>query len=221
MAPLKVIGGGMDRTGTDSLSVALDMIGYKTHHMRLLYYGQGDPDIFKEAYVHPEKPVDWDAVYAGFDAALGSPTTIFLERLLVKYPDAKIILTLRDPDSWYKSVKNTIFQMTHKPLPPSTPKHLVRIRDMAHTICLDGSFGKPDEFNDAQAMKDKFIKHNEWVKQHVPAGQLLIMELGDGWDKLCTFLNKPIPKEPYPHTNSTQELLEKVAKAREEREKKL
>ncbi|KAI9250505.1 P-loop containing nucleoside triphosphate hydrolase protein [Phascolomyces articulosus] len=216
MAPLKVIGAGLDRTGTDGLSVALDILGYKTHHMRHLYFGQGDPDLFKKAYEQPENPIDWNAVYQDFDAAIGTPSVIFLERLMKQYPEAKIILTVRDPDAWYESVKSTIYQMTHQPAKASTPKHILQIREMAHAIVLDGSFGKPAEFLNAQAMKEKFLQHNAWVRKHVPADKLLVMELGKDsqWDKLCAFLGQPIPEVSYPKTNSKQELLQRV-KARD------
>ena len=62
----------------------------------------GRAEMFTEAYDHPETQdeVDWGYLYDGFDAALDWPTCSFVVPLMKKYPDAKLILTVRDPDSW-------------------------------------------------------------------------------------------------------------------------
>ncbi|KAJ8655709.1 hypothetical protein O0I10_008594 [Lichtheimia ornata] len=210
MAPLEVIGAGYGRTGTDSLRIALNTLGYSTHHMRVIYWGQTNPDDFKNAYENPEEPVDWDNVYEGFNAAVDWPTATFIKRLVKYYPDAKIILTERDPDSWYKSAKNSIFKIAHIPDGENTPDHIRRVRAMSRKVNLDGAFEDPELFADEEAIKRRFVEHNEWVKANVPPEQLLVMQLGEGWERLCKFLNKPVPKEPYPHVNTTAELLANV-----------
>lgn len=85
------------------------------------------------------------------------------------------------------------------------------MKAMIDAVVLDGAFKTDSElFKDEELMKKKFNDHNEWVKSFVPADRLLVMELGDGWEKLCPFLGKPIPDEPYPRVNSTQELQERI-----------
>ncbi|KAI7897817.1 uncharacterized protein BX663DRAFT_526980, partial [Cokeromyces recurvatus] len=108
MAPLEVIGAGFGRTGTDSLRAALNMLGYKTHHMKCFFEDpELDPDLFYDAYFHRET-ADWDQLYKDYNAAVDWPTVEFYKELLKKYPKAKVLLTIRSADSWYNSVKNTI-----------------------------------------------------------------------------------------------------------------
>lgn len=123
-----------------------------------------------------------------------------------KYPDAKVILTVRSPESWYKSVKKTIYQ-AYKMMQqqPQTDPRMVKFQEMASTVFVDGAFADESRMEDEEYLKAAFVKHNEWVKANVPADRLLVMELGDGWDKLCPFLGKEIPSEPYPRSNSTEE----------------
>lgn len=136
------------------------------------------------------------------------PTVSFLERLLTVYPDAKVILTARDVDSWYRSIKNTIHQLSFecsKRNDLSEP--LTRWRKMNNTLVLDGAIADPEQFNDEEAIKAKYNAHVEWVKKNIPSDQLFIMELGEGWERLCKFLDVPVPSEPYPSTNSTKDFV--------------
>ncbi|KAI7882023.1 hypothetical protein K492DRAFT_145421 [Lichtheimia hyalospora FSU 10163] len=207
MAPLQVIGAGYGRTGTDSLRTALNMLGYNCHHMREMFQYGRHPEKFTEAFKHPEKPVEWDTIYEGYDAAVDWPTVAFIDRLMVQYPDAKFILTIRDADSWYKSVKNTIWRVQHKTqakdAPADLPEDIKNQFEMIRTIVLDGAFDDLDRFLDEERIKGLYNAHNEWVKKNIPSDRLLIMELGEGWERMCKFLDKPVPSEPYPRVNST------------------
>ncbi|KAI8144769.1 P-loop containing nucleoside triphosphate hydrolase protein [Fennellomyces sp. T-0311] len=203
MAPLQVIGASFGRTGTDSLRAALNILGYNTHHMREMKKPQSRPDLFLEAYEHPEREADWDLIYDGYDAAVDWPTAAFVKPLLEQYPNAKVLLTVRDVDAWYNSVKGTIFTLVK-----STPmcETMAPLDRMIRTVCLDGAFSDDITFLDEEeAMKAKYIAHVEWVKQHVPPERLLVLELGEGWERLCKFLDKPVPNCPYPRTNSASE----------------
>ncbi|KAI9494353.1 P-loop containing nucleoside triphosphate hydrolase protein [Zychaea mexicana] len=212
MAPLKIIGAGYGRTGTDSLRVALDMLGYKTHHRKTFNDEGGRADMFIEAYEHPEEEADFDYMYEDFDAALDWPTCVLLEPLMLKYPDAKVILTVRDPNSWYRSMANTIFRKRER------PKHLLdRPKSrVSRRVVLDGARDIPGMFEDEEAIKQKFIQHNEWVKTFVAPERLLVMELGEGWTRLCRFLDKPKPVVAYPHVNTTADVHAKMAKVDKE-----
>lgn len=53
--------------------------------------------------------------------------------------------------------------------------------------------------------------HNEMVKRVVPPERLLVMDLKEGWQPLCNFLNRPVPREPFPQSNDSEEA-EKAAK---------
>ncbi|KAI8147538.1 P-loop containing nucleoside triphosphate hydrolase protein [Fennellomyces sp. T-0311] len=205
MAPLKVIGAGVSRSGTDSLRAALNMLGYNTLHMREMLAGKSRPELFTEAFNHPEKTPDWNLVYEGFDAAVDCPTFTFTDKLIEYYPDLKVILTKRDADSWYESVLNTVYKHNAETLPASTDEADIKIREMIQTTFLDGSFHDFQKFkDDPETMKARYNAHNEWVMKVVPADRLLVLDLRDGisWEKICPFLGKPIPEEPYPHVNT-------------------
>lgn len=133
---------------------------------------------------------------------------VFLDRLLVQYPDAKFVLTIRDAKNWYRSVKNTIYkvQCKFRDSPGELSKGMVKHLEMIRTVVLDGAFDDLERFlHDEERIKALYDTHNEWVKQHIPADRLLIMEIGEGWDRLCAFLDKPVPNEPFPRVNSTEE----------------
>lgn len=127
-----------------------------------------------------------------------------------KYPDAKVILTVRDADKWYDSVYKTCYpsQQAFDYRSKDFPR-LGKLKRMNETTVLDGAFGDPERMNDRETIIRMFNERNEWVKANVPADRLLVMELGvDGWEKLCAFLGKEVPDEPYPKSNSRQEFEE-------------
>ena len=68
--------------------------------------------------------------------------------------------------------------------------------------------------NDRAFMTDYFLKHTEAVKAAIPAERLLIYEVGEGWDRLCAFLDVPVPAEPYPSENSRAEFIARTAAMR-------
>ncbi|GAN10270.1 conserved hypothetical protein [Mucor ambiguus] len=205
MAPLKVIGAGFGRTGTEGLRAALNMLGHKTHHMRQFWEDQElNPDEFYEAYIHRDQ-ADWDKLYANYDAAVDWPTVAFYKDLVAKYPDAKVILTVRSAESWYKSVKNTIYRASTTGLRAPEGSRMASFIRMATTIPIDGLLVDTEAFADEERMKKIYLSHIEDVKKTVPPERLLIMELGEGWARMCNFLGKEVPTEPYPRTNSSEE----------------
>lgn len=168
------------------------------------------PENFLDAYRNPDAPVDWDKVYEGYDAAVDWPTAAFWERLMNYYPDAKVILTVRDAESWYRSAMNTIFgRPKHEPPKPETRRNSIA---MGEEVIIHGVFGGRQNLEDKEAMCRKFNDHIEYVKKVVPPDRLLVLGLGDGWEPLCKFLGKEIPDEPYPKTNSTEEFKNRVMK---------
>jgi hypothetical protein len=163
-----------------------------------------DTEDFYNAYHHRDE-ADWDRIYQNYSAAVDWPTCTFYKDLMVKYPEAKVILTVRSADSWYKSVKNTIHIAATKPT-PDDPK-LQKFKKMVYDVCAHGTIMDPIKFQDEEAIKLDFVEHNEEVKRYVPADRLLVLELGEGWERLCKFLGKEIPDAPYPSSNSTEEFI--------------
>ncbi|ORY95641.1 hypothetical protein BCR43DRAFT_493343 [Syncephalastrum racemosum] len=210
MAPLKIIGAGYGRTGTDSLRRALNRLGYKTHHMVELNEPGQRPELFVEQYNHPESN-HWDTIYQGFDAAVDWPTAAFVEPLMRRYPDAKVILTERDPDAWVESMKNTILAPCRRPyseerksseanIPPQIRARL----HMVDIVVLDGMrTRRPEDITDNE-LKKLFLEHNSRIKATVPKEKLLVMDTANmNWEILCEFLGiSEIPLEPFPNGNS-------------------
>lgn len=197
---LEVIGAGFGRTGTVSLKLALEMLGFKPcHHMT-------------EVFAHPEQVpfwdraaqgerMNWDDVFSSYKASCDWPSSAFYKELADYYPKGKVILTLRDPKAWYKSVSSTIIRGMRKPEPGQT--HILP-GIFAPLLIGEKTFG--NDFSEAHMM-DVFMRHNEEVKRTIPADRLLVFQATDGWAPLCAFLGVKAPDVPYPQANSTEEFL--------------
>jgi hypothetical protein len=209
---IKIIGAGLPRTGTNTLKESLERLGYaKTYHM-------------KELLVHPENlhywlslkdtsVTKWDELYSGFQATVDFPGYPWYKEHMKKYPDAKVILTVRPFEEWYTSVYSTIWQAGPQTLPQklkmmskllfnprlrSVIKCVKFAKGMIFNVHLEG------KFQDKKFAEKVFNKHIEDVKAFVPANKLLIYDVRDGWGPLCKFLNMPEPKEPLPHLNKKE-----------------
>ncbi|KAI8074471.1 P-loop containing nucleoside triphosphate hydrolase protein [Gongronella butleri] len=213
---LEIIGAGLGRTGTHSLYLALNKLGYKTHHfIEIIENEDQDVDVWNHAHDHPNSPdTDWENVYARYDAAIDFPTCMFYKELMDLNPDAKVILTVRSSESWYKSICNTIFNYYFADEPPTFSKdHLGSALKMEQHCTLGGVLERDHRnIRDKALMCDLFEKHNAEVIKTVPADRLLVMNLGDGWEPLCRFLGKPIPDEKYPFSNTTESFIGKALK---------
>jgi hypothetical protein len=196
---LKVIGAGFGRTGTFSLKVALEQLGFgPCYHMA-------------EVFSHPEhiplwtavaegQPADWEALFAGYQAAVDAPPCLFYEDLMRTYPQAPVILTVRDPEGWYESASSTIFGAPHqdRQLPP----HMKGFGEMLGALMRRFAPGGLSEKEQAIAA---FERHNREVQERVPEERLLVMDVREGWAPLCRFLEVPVPDGPFPRLNDRQE----------------
>jgi hypothetical protein len=202
---LKIIGAGFGRTGTLSLKFALEQLGFAPcYHMMEVWRGSGDSDKW-EAIANGATP-DWNDVFAGYPATVDWPSCHYWRDLAKAYPDAKILLTERDPEAWYKSIASTIFpQLDTEPY--ADPRREAQ-RRMAHLIVIEQTFGGR---LDRDHVIDVYLRHNEAVKREVPAGRLLVYDTPQGWGPLCAFLGVPMPDAPFPRTNSTEEFRNRQA----------
>lgn len=206
---LKVIGAGFGRTGTLSLKAALEKLGYaKCHHMLEVFASQKQSRLWK-AIGEGAQP-DWDEVFEGFQASVDFPACVFWRELAEKYPDAKVVLSVRSADSWFKSASETIFAVGKvvpgwlKVLVP----HVGRIFGMHGNLIRDRTFG--GKLDDAAHAKAVFERHNALVKATIPADRLLVFEAKQGWEPLCAFLGVPVPEGPYPNVNDTAEFKRRI-----------
>lgn len=198
---LRVVGAGVGRTGTHSLKVALEqLLGGPCHHMMEMF---DDPVLiagFTDAI--DGRPVDWSKLLERFVALVDWPGASFWPELTAANPDALVLLSVREPDDWYRSASNTIF-LAMENLPP----HLQPWMDAVQRLLRDRF---SDRFDDPQAMKDAFARHNDAVRAAIPAERLLEWRAGDGWEPICERLGLPVPAEPFPATNTTNEFRERL-----------
>lgn len=203
---LKVISAGFGRTGTMSLKVALEQIGFgPCHHMiEVIHNGEGQVPLWNDALAG--KP-DYAAIYDGYSSAVDWPTAAFWQELADVYPEAKIILSSRSAESWYASISETILATVWAP--ETWPPQAVDWFRMVSKV-LERSFGDAKTKDELIAV---FNAHEAAVKAAIPAERLLVHSAKDGWDPLCAFLGVPVPAEPYPRTNSKEEFFQHMKDA--------
>ncbi len=208
--PLKVIGAGLGRTGTLSLKTALEELGFAgCYHMTEVLARPGHAQVWDAAA--RGEPVDWEALFRGFQATVDWPGCNFYREFLRLYPDAKVILTVRDPDRWYDSARQTIYHVRSVfPgwLTPFVPR-MRHLRTMLDRLVWVGMF--KGRFEEKPFAIEVFRRHNEEVRQTVPPDKLLVYEVKEGWGPLCSFLGVPVPEgKPFPHLNDAEEFRSRI-----------
>lgn len=183
--PLKVLGVGLSRTGTTSLTDALEALGYRTKH----YENARINDVLYGKNARP----DWRR-FDDFDALTDVPTSYFYREILDAYPDCKAVLTLRNEDDWWRSMVKH-YQSRYGKNGAHNLKLVGTVRNIVY-----GSI-EPKEY----LYRKVYREHNERVLREIPADRLLVMDItcGDGWESLCGFLGHEIPGEPFPHKNAS------------------
>ena len=196
---IQVVGAGLFRTGTKSLKAALErLLGRPSYHMA-------------EVFIHPEHIPTWHNAALGnmpnwskflndYDATLDAPAAYFWPELSSAFPDALVLLSVRSEDSWWHSASQTVMK-TKGLVSPAWDAMNDAIREA--------------RFSTSGLDKDSMIRgfndHNENVRKGVDSSRLLEWTIGDGWEPICKALDLPIPDEPFPHTTSTQEWLDREA----------
>jgi len=209
---LRIIGAGYGRTGTCSLKIALQILNYtKCYHMFEIFENPKQAEFWLKVAQDTEE-FNWEDVFSEYDATVDFPSCVYYEELMKKYPNAKVILTVRDPEKWYKSVKDTIYDARHQ-FPGRYAKRFnllnygwkfweaYKIDKMSRSIIWKKTFH--NQFKNKQYATELFQKHNARVQRVVPSERLLVYDVTQGWAPLCQFLNVPIPSEEFPHVNDT------------------
>jgi hypothetical protein len=215
---VKVIGAGFGRTGTMSLKVALEELGFgPCYHMIEVIENPEHVEFWEAAW--RRLPVDWERFFEDYEATVDWPACTFYEDLIHRYPDAKVLLSVRDPERWYESTRNTIYEITKITVGSRLSRVIfafVRIfapgvfkmSRMGNEIIWQGTFD--GRFEDREYAMGIFNRHNEAVKRLVPPEKLLVYEVKEGWAPLCEFLGVEEPQEPFPRLNDTAELRQRI-----------
>jgi hypothetical protein len=197
MMALRVVGAGVGRTGTASLKLALEqLLAGRCHHMLEII---GDPSqVPGWTDAIDGRDVDWQQLLDGYVALVDWPGAAFWRELSDSNPEALVLLSTRDPEAWYRSASNTIFNVFAGHAPPGMEAWFASVGRLFASRFSD-DFGNP------AAMLAAFERHNDAVRAGVPAGRLLEWTPAEGWEPICERLGLPVPGEPFPRTNTTNE----------------
>lgn len=201
---LSVIGVGVGRTGTYSLKIALNDIGVgPCHHMEEVLINMPQQLPLWSAAVSGH--ADWSKIYAGYGSAVDWPTACFYRELAEAYPEARFVLTVRDPDRWVDSFSATIYKLLSEK--EVSPQEMHAWLEMV--IKVTEQTGFPLGL-DRDALREAFVSHNEAVQQVIPPDRLLVYEVKSGWAPLCEFLGISKPEAAFPHANQREEFWDLV-----------
>jgi hypothetical protein len=201
---LEVIGAGFGRTGTMSLKAALEMLGFAPCYHMIECFPRG-PDHYRLWEQALAGNPDWDAIFSGFRATVDFPACTSYAALAEHYPNAKVLLSVRDANKWVQSTQDTIFS-------PRWIEFLqTSIAGPYMKATIDDYFD--GRMHDRDFLAERFEQHVEAVRAAIPPERLLVYQVTEGWEPLCSFLDVPVPAEPFPHINdtaATQEIIDTV-----------
>ncbi len=213
---LQVIGAGWGRTGTLSLKLALEQLGFnKCYHMAEVVRNPDHVALWAEIKRTSAKVAAADRVsalaplfaevFTGYQANVDWPGCNYWQVHRELYPEAKVILSKRDAERWYKSVMQTIWPSSKKSYDAAiaADKPLPEQTAMVFAEIWDGVFDGRVE--DTDYAIELYTQHNQRVIDSVPPLDLLVFDPADGWLPLCEFLQVPVPETDYPSVNSSAE----------------
>jgi Sulfotransferase domain len=212
---MKVIGAGLPRTGTLSQKVALEMLGFgPCYHMVNVLTNLPLSQQWEEAL---DGDADWDAIFGEHEATVDWPGSFFYRELADAYPDAKVVLSVRDPEAWEKSMRTTIWDTIYGQSPAahiSKARELVDpdwghyIRLMGRMWAAQGIFSGP-EIRPGQ-LAEAITRYQEQVQRNISPDRLLVWGVGDGWEPLCRFLEVDVPDKPFPRLNDSKMYVDRI-----------
>ncbi len=196
---MQIIGASFGRTGTTSMRIALNHLGFgPCYHMF-------------EVFLHPShiaqwqaaadgETVDWRKFLADYPSGIDYPLSAFYKEILEAFPEAKVILNLRDPESWWQSTRETIYGQI---LIPDWMNSLFFFHRHLKKMIEDAVWNRlfHGRFLDKDYAIQVFNDHVEEVKGSISSDKLLIFNVKEGWQPLCEFLDVPVPDRPFPHAN--------------------
>jgi hypothetical protein len=193
--PLDLIGAGLGRTGTLSLKLALEQLGFgPCYHMVEVFLKATRPHEWIKAAAGE---LDWETLFEGYAATVDYPGCIFWRELADRYPAARVILSVRDPADWFESTQSTIF----------APRSVERLASSPMNEFFEKTVKRDygNRIHDREFMIEQFVRHNAEVERSIPRQRLLVYEVSQGWEPLCDFLGVDVPAAPFPRANSREE----------------
>ncbi|KAI1923140.1 hypothetical protein LOZ58_003693 [Ophidiomyces ophidiicola] len=220
VVPMRVICAGLPRSGTASLREALTRLGFDhTYHMiSVLFENPPDAHMWIDAIrakfdgVGTFEKEQWDQLLGHCQAVCDVPPALFIPELVKAYPEAKVIVNIRDFEGWYRSMNATVAPVTAR----AVLKDPSSFKDPRQHTCFEMSgliwknmFG--DKFYEAG--EELHREHYAMVRSLVPEENRLEYNIKEGWGPLCEFLGVPVPDEPFPHLNDSKTFIERSLRA--------
>jgi hypothetical protein len=218
MTSIEVIGAGLPRTATLTQKLALEQLGFEPcyHWVNVL----ADLDQVELWHRVLDGEIVWQEIFGGFRSSVDWPGGHVYKQLIDVYPDAKVLLSVRDPEAWEPSFRDTIWTMCYgdslmpllsrarAQIDPRWRRYLALVDRMFWTE--EGVFAGGSE---PERLMEQMVAHNEEVKRVVPSERLLVWEVSEGWGPLCDFLGVDVPDGPLPHANERETFVERVSDA--------
>ena len=198
---LSVINAGFGRTGTMSIKIALEKLGFgPCHHMEEVFKNPTQLPYWQKAA--NGEVMDWDEVFQDYSSAVDWPSGHYWRELAEFYPESKVLLSVRPAEHWWSSYSETIKKLLEirDEIPDEYPRSILNMADQIIT---------QQTFNGSAAHKDQILaayqKRIDEGKAAIPADRLLIFQVSEGWAPLCEFLKVPIPEADFPRSNAKVE----------------
>ena len=213
---MKLIGAGVPRTGTLTQKVALEMLGLgPCYHMVDVLADLDQAKLWQRA-LDGDGP--WEELFDGFHSTVDWPGGFFYRELIDVYPDAKVLLSVREPEAWESSMRETVWAVRHGEslirLLSSAQAHVnprwQGFLEMIDRLLWEGKGTFAAGHAEPRQLIETMIRHNQEVEREVPSERLLVWSATEGWERLCEFLEVPVPEEPFPHVNDRAEFLARV-----------
>ncbi|CAH1210592.1 Sulfotransferase family protein [Candidatus Nitrotoga sp. BS] len=200
---MKIIGCGFGRTGSLSMKIALEQLGFgPCHHMHEVI---ANPDKHLPYWLAASKgeKIDWDEALAGYESCVDWPTAAYWPALAEHFPDAKILLTTRTAESWYSSISKTIFKVISDGVNEAPSDKPNPFGEMLVRMIMKNTF--KGNIADRSHCINIFNQNVKSVREGFKGDKLFVYNNGDGWEGLCQWLDVLIPDTPFPRTNNEQE----------------
>jgi hypothetical protein len=210
---MQVIGAGLPRTATRSQHAALEILGFKPAYHMVTLFDRGDAPAWRDVLDGRRTA---DSVLEGYEAVVDWPGSYYARDLAAAHPEAKIILSVRDPEVWAANMAKTIWALFYADnlmrhlsdarasIDPGWRAYLQMMIEMWHTAGLfDDGANTTVEY-----MAEAFVRRNEEFQATLPADRTLVWASQDGWEPLCALLDVPVPDQPFPAMNDARHFTE-------------
>ena len=187
------------------MAKALEILGFKVYDWK--EHVTIHVDEWLDIYLKGKTP-DFASMYKDVDAVTDHPAGFWYEEILQAFPDAMVILNVRDSeDVWLKSkVRENDVDMY------LNAGFLVRwlMRNWSHRKyyalldCMNVAAVGSLQTESTVLFRKKYREHNERVQTVIPKERLLVYNVKQGWEPLCMFLGCEVPQEIFPWANRGQ-----------------